>query len=232
MSRSSRRCGAVGEHERVSQQSLFDEGEVPVGAASPVLAFDPARFTNGHRVVDLARLGYLPEPVLDPTVGPGGMWTQHRPRRLVRSDILVNAGVRPDVQCSYLALPYRDGAFASCLFDPPYKLTGDRNTERGGNHGDLATRFQTKMTRRAWLDVEPAIVECSRVTTRSLVVKCQDQVESNWYVMQTRQVMDVAEGLGWRVAGQLHMLNYVGQPDGTVQRNIRNNFSTFVVFLR
>ena len=216
----------------MSQDRLFDVAAIAQAPFRPVLAFDPSRFTNGHRVLDLARLGYLPEPVLDPTVGPGGMWTQYRPDALVCTDVLVNRQVRPDVRCSYLALPFRDGAFASCLFDPPYKLTGDRNTERGGNHGDLATRFQTKMTRRAWLDVEPALRECSRVTRQVLIVKCQDQVESNWYVMQTTQVMAIAEALGWRIAGQAHMVNYIGQPEGTVQRNIFNNYSTFLVFRR
>lgn len=214
----------------MSQERLFDAGAIPVSSVAPVLAFDPSRYTNAHRVLDLARLGYLPEPVLDPTVGPGGMWTLHQPDRLVRTDIL--PGVEPDVVCSYLALPFRDGTFASCLFDPPYKLTGDRNTERGGNHGDLATRFQTKLTRRAWLDVEPAIGECSRVTRHVLIVKCQDQVESNWYAMQTVEVLDIAKALGWRIAGQLHMLNFVGQPAGRVQNNIRNNYSTFLVFKR
>ena len=214
------------------QASLFGEGEVALGATSPVLAFDPSRWTNGHRVLDLARLGYLPEPVLDPTCGPGGMWTLHTPARLVCSDILANRDVRPDVRCSYLALPFRDRAFASCLFDPPYKLTGDRNTERGGNHGELATRFQTKLTRRAWLDVGPAITECSRVTREVLIVKSQDQIESSWYVMQSRQVVDICEDLGWRIAGQLHLVNYVGQPEGTVQKNVRNNFSTFSIFKR
>jgi hypothetical protein len=208
---------------------LFDISEVSIGALTPVLAFDPSRYTNGHRVMDLARLGYLPEPVLDPTYGPGGMWTQHRPDRLVGCDIL---SLAPDVQCSYLALPFRDQSFASCIFDPPYKLTGDRNTERGGNHGDLATRFQTKTTRRAWLDVDQALAECNRVTRLVLIVKCQDQVESSWYVMQTRQVVLVCEAMGWRIAGQLHMVNYVGQPEGRVQLNIRNNYSTFLGFKR
>lgn len=213
----------------MSQDRLFDTGALAPGALSPVLAFDPSRWTNGHRVMDLARLGYLPEPILDPTYGLGGMWTQHHPDRLVRSDILP---LKVDVQCSYLDLPFRDQSFASCVFDPPYKLTGDRNTERGGNHGDLATRFQTKTTRRAWLDVEPALVECSRVTAEVLVVKCQDQVESSWYVMQTMQVIPYCMLLGWRIAGQLHMVNYVGQPEGRVQLNIRNNYSTFLVFKR
>lgn len=212
------------------QQTLFGAGEVAVGAIAPVLAFDPSRYTNGHRVLDLARLGYLPEPVLDPTYGPGGMWSIHEPASLVRTDIL--AGLDVDVRCSYLALPFRDRAFASCLFDPAYKLTGDRDTVRGGNHGDLALRFQTKLTRRAWLDVDAALVECSRVTRSVLIVKCQDQVESNWYVMQTTAVMGVCVKLGWRIAGQLHMINYVGQPEGRVQNNIRNNYSTFLVFKR
>ena len=213
----------------MSQSRLFDVDTLPPGAANPVLAFDPSRFTNGHRVLDLARLGYLPEPVLDPTYGPGGMWTQHHPDRLVRSDILA---LDVDVQCSYLALPFRDRAFASCVFDPPYKLTGDKDTTRGGNHGDLAHRFQTKTTRRAWLDVPAAIRECSRVTTRVLVVKCQDQVESSWYVMQTRQVIEIATFLDWRIAGQLHVVNYVTQPNGRRQVNIQNNYSTFLVFKR
>ena len=211
------------------QLSLDGTDDLPIYSRTEVLAFDPSRSTNGHRVLDLARLGYLPEPVLDPTYGEGGMWTQHRPRRLVACDL--DRRRAADACCDYTALPFRDRSFASCLLDPPYKSSGDVSAERGGNHGDLATRFNTTATRRAWEVIEQAMAECARVTRSWLVVKCQEQIDS-YYEMQTRQVIDIAERLGWRIAGQLHLVSYVRQPPGTVQRNIRNNYSTFVVLGR
>lgn len=212
------------------QTSLFGGDEIPVGAVAPVLAFDPASSTNAQRVLDLARLGYLPEPVLDPTYGTGGMWSLHQPDRLVATDIDAERGLH--VQCSYLALPFVDDAFASCLFDPPYKLTGDTTEVRRGGHGDLAHRFATKMTRRAWSSVELAMAECARVTRDVLIVKCQDQIETGGYVWQVGQVLRFAEDvLGWRCDGQLHLMNYVMQPDGRPQKHIRNNYSTFVCLI-
>jgi hypothetical protein len=213
------------------QLSLDGTADVPVYARDEVLAFDGGQTTNAERVVDLHRLGYLPEPVLDPTFGLGGMWQRHRPARLVGCDL--DAERARDVRCSFLALPFRDNAFASCLFDPPYKLTGDSDvTGKQGDYADLATRFDTNASRTAWLSVGPAIAECSRVVTSVLIVKCQDQVVTSWYSMQTKQVLDIATALGWRIAGQLHLVSYVSQPAGTRQINIRNNYSTFMVFKR
>lgn len=211
----------------VFQTSLFGD-EVAVSAVAPVLAFDPAASTNAQRVMDLARLGYLPEPVLDPTFGPGGMWTSHRPQRLVATDI--DPARAQQVCCSYLDLPFRDDAFASCLLDPPYKLTGQISELRRGGFADLADRFATRLTRRAWSDIEAAVAECGRVTREVLIVKCQDQIETGGYVWQVGQVVGFATARGWRLDGQLHLGNNVVQPHGP-QRHIRNNYSTFTVFV-
>jgi len=205
-----------------NQTSLFGE-EVPVSAASPVYSFDPSRFTNGMRVVDLARLGYLPEPVLDPTYGGGGMWTIHRPH-VVRCDLADDRA--RDVRCDVRELPFRDAAFGSCLLDPPYKLTHDVRAGRD----DLTTRFDASANRH--LIIDDAVRECARVTRQWLIVKAQDQTEGWRFVHQTRQVIEAAGPLGWRTYDFVHLVNYIEQPAGRPQRSARHNYSTFVILKR
>ena len=216
----------------MSQDRLFDIATLPPGTANPVLAFDPSRWTNGHRVLDLARLGYLPEPVLDPTYGLGGMWAQHRPDHLIGCDL--DRSRARDVRCDFNALPFADRSFASCLFDPPYKMSGENNPDaQRGNHGELTRRFDATATRELWASiVGTALAECSRVTSRVLIVKCQDQIDSARYMHQSAQIADAARHLGWWLAGQLHLNNYISQPTNRPQQAIRNNYSTFLVFKR
>lgn len=213
----------------MTEQRLFDVAAIPVAPRIPVLAFDPSRHTNGMRVMDLARLGYLPEPVLDPTFGPGGMWSVHRPLHLVGCDI--DPQRAPDAVCDYRQLPFRAGTFGSCVLDPPYKLTGDRN-QRADGYGDLNARFGTVATRRAWTHIDAAIHECSRVTRHVLVVKCQDQIESEGYVWQTGDVVATGRPLGWKLEAMVHLVNYIQQPADRPQVHPRNNYSTFVVLAR
>jgi hypothetical protein len=216
----------------VSQGRLFAAGEVPTAALDPVLAFDPGVTTNAQRVLDLARLGYLPEPVLDPTYGFGGMWADHQPWHLVACD--VDRRRARDVRCDMTALPFRDRSFGSCLLDPPYKMTGDSSTEARGrtsNHAELADRFATTATRRSWrVTLEVAMVECMRVTMRTLVVKCQDQIDSG-YEWQTGEVVLIGTAHRWKLEDMIHLSNTISQPPGR-QVHARRNYSTFVVLRR
>ena len=208
-----------------NQASLFGEGEVAFGAASPVLAFDPMKWSSAQRVVDLARLGYIIEPVLDPTYGPGGMWTSHHPARLVRADLDPARG--RDVVADVCALPFRDRSFGTVLFDPPFKLTHD---VRARNDHDLTERFDARALRHEALVC--GVSECARVTDRWLIVKCQDQTEGWTFQFQSRDVVDAGEAAGMRHHDFVHLMNTIPQPAGRPQRSARHNYSTFVVFHR
>lgn len=213
---------------------LFGVAEVPVDA-KPVLAFDPTRLKSAERIVDLARLGYLPEPVLDATWGLGNFWTLYRPDRFVGCDIDPARALH--VRCDYNALPFADRCFASCTYDPPFKAThgwGRRGSvhERHGTNGgrnDLITRFGAAP--HAYRSIDGGLAECARVTRRFLVVKVQDQQDSG-YEWQVGEVVLAAERLGWRMHDQLHQPNSVGQPVDQVQRTARRNYSTYVVLTR
>lgn len=182
---------------------------------------------NSQRVVDLAALGYLPEPVLDPTYGYGGMWTDYRPGRLVTMDINPNRNV--DIVGSYHALPFPDGAFGSALFDPPYRLAGTA-TNRGG----IDDRFGIGTYRtpdQIHDDMRVGLTECARVVRRKgyVIVKCQDQVVSGRVVWQTRLMAEHGEALGLRWVDSLHLVGGRAQPSGRRQKHARRNLSTFVV---
>lgn len=196
-----------------------------MGAASPVLAFDPTRWSSAMRVVDLARLGYLEEPVLDPTYGLGGMWERHRPLHLVRADLDPARG--RDVVSDVCALPFRERCFGTVLFDPPFKLTHDVRAR--GDH-DLTERFDARARRHEALAC--GIAECARVTRHWLIVKCQDQVEGWRFVWQTGRVTLDADECGFDLRDELHLMNNIAQPPGRPQRSARHNASTFLVFLR
>lgn len=219
----------------MTQGSFFGVGEIEFSPTSPVLAFDPLVRTNSQRVVHLAQLGYLPEPVLDPTYGLGGMWNDHLPRDLVTADADCQRDTQ--VRCDFTALPFKNDSFQSCIFDPPYKSGGDEEYQRsdvlGGGHDSIANRYGVNTGRKQGVAklIELGLAECVRVATAFVVVKCQDQIHNNRFQFQTSDVAELAEGHGWRVRDMLHLNNSISQPLGTAQRHARRNYSTFVVLV-
>lgn len=208
---------------------LFDLGEIPVSPRDDILAFDQRRVTNADRVIDLHLLGYLPEPILDPTFGYGAMWDRLHPRALVACDL--DPGRARDVRCNFAALPFRDDAFASCLFDPPYKMSNAAGyVSPSGNHDELRVRFAVTDIRNGdvWRFIESGMVECFRVTTQFVTVKCQDMIHGG-YQWQTGEVVNLARAHGWEIEDMLHLPNNISQPEGTAQHHSRRNYSTFVV---
>lgn len=194
-----------------------------------VLALDPRQTTNAQRVADLARLGYLPEPVIDPTYGLGRMWTRYRPERLTALDLDPWRGVTlADVR----ALPFPDDAFASALYDPPYRLGGTPTTRHPGGHDDRYGIDRYRSISEVYALIEAGTVELERVVRPGgfLIVKCADQVSSGRVQWQAQSVARwMAEILGLDVVDQLHLLARRGQPSGTRQLHARRNLSTFIV---
>lgn len=220
--------GSVDRVTETHTQLAFDGSETIVRApVAPVLAYNPAHHTNAQRVLDLARLGYLPEPVLDPTCGRDlGMWRRHRPHFIVLGDM--HPEKARQVRLDFMRLPFRDRSFASCLFDPPYKYHGTSSDR------DMEDRFGVDQPHT--VDEIDAFLrdgsrECARVTREFLIVKCQDQVVGGKKRWQTR-IVEAALALdGWDLRDELHLENHsgLGQQDRT-QRHVRGNYSTFLVF--
>ena len=210
-------------------QLTLDGGETPVYLRDEVLAIDGGQTTNAERVKDLARLGYLPEPVLDPTYGWGKMWDRHRPGLLVTCDLEPEAPV--GMVADFTRLPFRDRTFGSTLYDPPYAYRGTADGQ-----ADFDTRFGTDVYRLK-ADITGLIlagaVECGRVTSRFLIVKCQRSVVAARLVPQPYIVLDHLEDTNqWRYRDELHLLSYRAQPAGRNQLNSRSNYSTFLVLER
>jgi hypothetical protein len=194
-----------------------------------IMAINPAHTTNGERVSDLARLGYLPSPVLDPTFGYGGMWTRHVPHSLTTCDL--NPERRANYTADFTDLPFADNEFASCLFDPPYRFAGTPTDTDDNGHDDTygTDQYRTKAEQIAL--ILGGATECARVTRDFLIVKCQDQVVADAVGWQTRIVTDHVEALGWRLKDTLLLLSYRAQPAGRSQQNARRNYSSFLVFI-
>ena len=212
----------------MSQDRLFDVGAVSAAPASnPVKAFAPDQTTNARRVLDLARLGYLPEPVLDTTYGLGAMWTRYEPKRLVRMDL--DPEKARDLHASYLRLPFADDAFATVMFDPPYKYhshydAGDSDVQHRYGLCEFMTRDEMDA------DICAGAVEALRVARQFLIVKCKDQVTGSKARWQTHMI---ANALDARLADMLHLPNYSTgvEQHGRQQRHTRRNYSTFMVFV-
>lgn len=217
--------------EAWTQLSLTGEDDQTVYVRDEVLAIDVRHTVNGQRVADLARLGYLPEPVLDPTYGYGSMWTHHQPSMFTGCDY--DSDKSPlGVSVDFTALPFESNSFPSVLYDPPYRFAGTPTDTDEGGHDDLyGTQVYRTKEQQLTLILDGA-VECARVASEFLIVKCQDQVVANKTFFQTRAVEDRLRIVGWELRDRLHFLSYRPQPAGRSQTNARNNFSTFLVFHR
>lgn len=196
-----------------------------------VYAVDATNTTNADVVTDLARLGYLPEPVLDPTFGvAGGMWQAYRPGQVVTSDL--KPGVA-DLIADFTRLPFEDDSFGSCVFDPPYRLAGTVTGEE-----EVDDRFGIRAGYTPARDVHAlmmaGVTEMARVVRPNgyVIVKCQAQISSGHLVHQPYLVVRHAEELGLTLVDELHFMPPGGgrpQPAGRRQLHARRNFSTFLV---
>lgn len=184
--------------------------------------------TNAELIADAARLGYLDGTVLDVTYGEGTFWNMWRPDgdNLVTSDRYKPAGNAWD----YTQLPVADRTFASVVFDPPYKLSG---TPALGAF-DERYGIERRTTRDEVLgDIVAGALECHRVCSRFVLVKCQDQVEGGKVRWQTDIVTRALEDVGARKVDRFDFVNNGRpQPAGRRQLTARRNHSTLLVFAR
>jgi hypothetical protein len=178
--------------------------------------------TNGQVVKDMAALGYLPEPVLDPTYGDeGGMWSEYTPASLVANHN------EHDFHC--LPADWAD-RFGSAVFDPPYRLSGT-STNVGGFDDRYGTNRKYRRLEDVRDDILSGLSECTRVVRPKgyVIVKCQDQISSGKFQWQVGWVINHALSEGMALVDQLHLQSYRAQPPGRTQVHARRNYSTFVV---
>jgi hypothetical protein len=181
------------------------------------------RTDNAQLMADCAELGYLPESVLDATYGTGRFWRDYHPGQLWRNDLDPESPA--ELHFDFRKLPFIDGKFAAVVFDPPYKLNGtstgrgpsaaDDGYGVGGEYSSVAAKMDL---------IYDGALECARVSSRYLLVKCQDQVVSGNVVWQTSDItrclewkFDPEKGLPvrteWRLVDMLHVQGYRKQPE-------------------
>jgi hypothetical protein len=195
-----------------------------------ILAADPTRRRNGAAIADAASLGYLPEPVVDPTYGEGGMWTTYSPAHLVAFDLDPDCGVNV---ADLATLPLPPGFAGSLVLDPPYKLGGTPTTS--GGDGLMNARFGIDRyrtpdeVRQLYAD---GMAEASRVVRPGgfVLVKCMDQMSSARLHLQTSWCDRIADDLPLVLVDQLDV-SHTPRPQRS-QRTARKNRSQLMVFRR
>jgi hypothetical protein len=188
------------------------------------------RRNNAELIADCHALGYLRDTdrVLDATYGLGRFWRLWRPLGLVTNDLHTEADLRAD----FTALPFPDLSFDACIFDGPYKLNG-RPASGGPANSDAdygVATYQRWQDRHALL--RAGITETARLTRRTLLVKCQDQVSSGQVRWQTREFTEHAESYGFRLIDALHVQGMRAQPSNRRQVHARRDYSTLLVLER
>ena len=180
--------------------------------------------TNAAMIADVATLGYLEGPVLDPTWGSGTWWNIWRPDTLVAHDLYTLDGV------DFRRLPHPDGLFNAVAFDPPYKLNG-RSTEQVDRRYGVAGPFTRWQDRHAL--IRDGLTECARVLAPGghLLLKCQDQVCSGRVRWQTDEFTSHAAALGLAKVDRLDFLKSPRPQAATRQVHARRNHSTLLIFL-
>jgi len=191
--------------------------------------------SNAELIADIATLGYLDGKVLDVTYGLGTFWKVWQPDDLTGCDLDPYKSQWPNddygpqsVDFTHLPFERPFDHFDAVVFDPPYKLNGtpDEAEARYGTHE--ITRWQDRMSL-----IEAGVVECCRVSSRYVLVKCQDQVCSGQIRWQTILVTDTAAMNGFGLVERFDMLGTGRpQPEGRSQVHARNRPSTLLVFER
>lgn len=182
--------------------------------------------TNAHMIADVAKLGYLDGAVLDATYGEGNFWTVWRPVSLTTNDLWKPA----DHHYDFRAMGFPDHAFHAVVFDPPYKLSGTPAL------GQFDYRYGTDkamtFTERMALLREGAL-ECARVASSHLLIKCQDQVVSGRVYWQTDYFTSLLTAGGWTKVDRFDFVyNPRPQPGNRRQQHARRNSSQLLVFAR
>lgn len=185
--------------------------------------------SNAEMMVDVARLGYVGESVLDATYGLGNFWATEPPG-LIRNDLDPNRGDHTVNMASVQAVEEAGWSrrFDTVLVDPPYRLSGRKDSPMDDRYGlsvpdSEVPRLLFGMAIAGVVAVKPG---------GYLLFKCQDQQWKGSLFQQAevvvRAVHDLKEG---RLCDRFLLVSTPRpQPPGRVQRTARSNYSTLLVF--
>lgn len=183
--------------------------------------------TNADMIADVAKLGYLDGTVLDATYGEGKFWTKFKPAMLLGNDLYKDTCQFSE---DYTTLSSTLGCdrFDTVVFDPDYKMTGTPSTpSMDYAYGtDRPMRYQDRLA-----NIQRGAVECFRVCSKYVLIKCQDQVVSGHVVWQTDLITRKIEDVGGIKVEQFNFLQDPRpQPKGRRQVHARRNYSTLLIF--
>lgn len=205
----------------------FDVAESVQSGVSQVMSVHPWS-DNGALIADVARLHYIQGDVLDATYGRGTFWNVWRPESLTTND--ADSSLDADFSFDFRDMHYFDDeSFTTVVFDPPYKLNGTPAL------GDFDARYgiDKPMSWQARMQmILDGAKECARVSSRWLLVKCQDQIVSGKTRWQTTLITEVAEEWGFGLVDRFDLVSYRPQPRGRGQVHARHNASQLLVFRR
>lgn len=181
---------------------------------------------NAEMFVEVAALGYLPEPVLDLTYNEGKFWRLHRPELFTTNDL--DPQFDTDHHEDFRATKFGDREFASVVFDPPYKLSGTNQLgEFDRQYGTSPTRTRTAI----YGLIAGGVAEAARLAKEFVLVKCQDQISSGALRMETSVAYDVARAMELTWADEF-WLPGGGVPQNAErgQQHARHDRSVLMVF--
>lgn len=194
---------------------------------------------NGELIADAHRLGYIGDRVLDLSFGHGSFWTTHHPPCLVTNDLNPNKGnhhfdVHDDPPDHWW------DQFDTVVWDPDYRLSGTRGGGENDWRVEFDERFGLDRDDNEWEPID-LILDRIRAGVRfaakcvapkgTVLVKCQDQVNSGRMVWQTIIVVDeAAEHDLWYRDRFDFPVRSQKQPAGRAQRHARHNTSQLLVF--
>lgn len=182
--------------------------------------------TNAELIADVAKLGYLPGPVLDLTYNAGKFWKELRPAALTTNDL--DEQWETDHHEDFRATKFGDGEFASVVFDPPYKLSGTNQLgEFDRQYGTTLTRSRTAI--HALL--VGGIAEAARIASEFILVKCQDQVSGGEVRWQSAIAFDTARAMDLSQVDEF-LIDGGGPPQDAArgQQHARHDRSVLMVF--
>lgn len=209
-----------------------------------ILAFDPDRRTNGRAIADAAKLGWLPEPVIDVTYGKGRFWSEYTPESLTTNDLYKPADHSFDHHHPFPVKMH--GQYGCGVYDPDYKLQGkaseafaERNEAYGVNvnktvgerlegirRGVVTTGALVRVGGFLIVKVQDQVA-CGRVNRQTGMVTERLGALPGWTMLMTEWVDANPE---WRYEACLHVVH--SPPPQRSQRKPRNNFSTLLAFKR
>lgn len=142
----------------------------PDVAVAPEVSFDAVQHTGSAAAVEsMLQIGKCQETILDTTYGSGVFWTGSN-RLVFGCD--TNPSRAKDLVADFRNLPFVDGEFPTVVYDPPFHpFVGSGEEDRYSGMGTTDKELKVEFLK--------GLLECWRVTSRHLLVKCQGYIHNH-----------------------------------------------------